>query len=133
MESGWISSSRFWYPPGRYFWKGIRMSRMGSFVLGVGVGVVGLYLAMHFTLIQAEDGFHVIPKIAAKLEKPFEDVRGYKLSHWQRKQALAVAIVKADKAYLLKDPSLLAFREQTQMLVDRYRSKPVQGGLNQGS
>jgi len=106
---------------------------MGSFVLGLGVGVVGLYLAMHFTLIQADDGFHVIPKIAAKLEKPFEDVRGYKLNHWQRKQALAVAIVKADKAYLLKDPSLLVFREQTQMLVDRYRSKPIQSGLNQGS
>lgn len=115
------------------YWKGIRMSRMGSFVLGLGVGVVGLYLAMHFTLIQTDDGFHIIPKITAKLEKPFEDVRGYKLSHWQRKQALAVAIVKADKAYLLKDPTLLAFREQTQMLVDRYRSKPIQAGPNQGS
>ncbi len=97
------------------------MSRVGSFGSGVLVGIVALYVAMHYTLLHAEDGLHLIPKITAKLENPYQDIRGYKLSHWQSKQSLALAVVRANKGYLMSDPSLLTFRENAQSVLAKYR------------
>ena len=104
------------------------MDRFGNFLIGVFAGAVGLYAVMHFTLIRADDGFHLIPKIAAKLDMPFEDVRAMKLQQWQKKQPLALAIVRAQKGHLLKDPSLMAFRENAKLVLDRYQRKPVSTG-----
>jgi hypothetical protein len=97
------------------------MSRVGSFGSGVLVGIIALYFAMHYTLLHAEDGLHLIPKITAKLENPYQDIRGYKLSHWQSKQSLALAVVRANKGYLMSDPSLLTFRENAQSVLAKYR------------
>jgi hypothetical protein len=104
------------------------MDRFGNFLIGVIAGVAGLYAAMHFTLIRADDGFHLIPKIAAKLDMPFEDVRGMKLQQWQKKQPLALAIVRAQKGHLLKDPSLMAFKENAKQVLNRYQTKTATGG-----
>ncbi|MFN7333541.1 MAG: hypothetical protein ACK5TC_00605 [bacterium] len=104
------------------------MDRIGNFLIGFLAGTVALYAVMHFTLIRADDGFHLIPKIAAKLDVPFEDVRGMKLRQWQKKQPLALAIVRAQKGHLLKDPSLLAFKENAKQVLDRYQGKTALTG-----
>jgi hypothetical protein len=101
------------------------MNRSGSFFLGLAVGVAGLYMTMHFTLVRAGDGFHIVPKIAAKAEVPFVDIRKFSLASWQRKQGLALAILRAQKGYLLHDPSLLAFKESTQKILDQYTALPA--------
>ncbi|XZE46151.1 hypothetical protein SH467x_001424 [Pirellulaceae bacterium SH467] len=97
------------------------MNRLGSFGSGVLVGIVALYAAMHYTILHAQDGIHLIPKITAKLENPYQDIRGFKLAHWQSKQSLALAVVRANKGYLLSDPSLLTFRENAQSVLAKYR------------
>ncbi len=100
------------------------MDRVSSFVLGLLVGVVGLYITMHYSLVRAADGFHVIPKIAAKIEFPFSDTRNFTLQKWQRKQSLALAILKANKGHLLQDQSLLGFRHSTQQMLDQFSVPP---------
>lgn len=104
------------------------MDRIGNFLIGFLAGGVALYAAMHFTLIRADDGFHLIPKIAAKLDLPFEDVRGMKLQQWQKKQPLALAIVRAQKGHLLKDPSLLSFKANAKQVLDRFQGKSTSTG-----
>jgi hypothetical protein len=96
------------------------MNRFSSFLLGMGVGVVGLYLTMHFTLVRASDGFHFVPKIAAKIESPYVDVRNFKLENWQRKQALVLSVLKANKGYLLQDQSLLGLKQSSQRMLDQF-------------
>ena len=96
------------------------MNRFSSFIVGIGVGIVGLYMSMHFTLVRATDGFHMIPKIAAKLDIPFADIRSFTLANWQRKQPLALAILKAKKGYLLQDRSLVAFKQSSQHILDQF-------------
>jgi hypothetical protein len=103
------------------------MDRTASFLIGLVTGIAALYFAMHFTILRAEDGVHFIPKIAPKLEVPFEDIRGYKLTQWQRKQPLALAVVRAKKGYLFRDPSLLTFKEQAKSVLDRYQTIPANG------
>ena len=98
------------------------MDRSGNFIVGFLAGIVGLYLVMHYTLVRANDGFHIVPKIASKLERPYEDVREYRVQHWTRKQALALAILQSGKGYLLNDPNLSDFVEQQKSLLQRFRS-----------
>ena len=96
------------------------MNRLSSFVLGIGAGVVGLYLTMHFTVVRANDGFHFVPKIAAKIEVPYEDVRTFTLAKWQRKQALALSLLRANKGYIMQDQSLLSFKQSSQKMLDQF-------------
>ena len=96
------------------------MNQVSSFVLGLMIGVVGLYITMHFSLVRAADGYHVIPKIAAKIEIPYADIRSFTLQNWQRKQSLALAILKANKGHLLQDQSLIGFRQSTQHMLEQF-------------
>ena len=102
-----------------------RMNRVSSFALGLIVGVLGLYITMHFSLVRAQDGYHVIPKIAAKVEVPYTDIRNFPLENWQRKQSLALAILKANKGHLLQDQSLIGFRQSTQRTLDQFSSATI--------
>lgn len=107
-----------------------RMNRVSSFALGLMVGVLGLYITMHFSLVRARDGYHVIPKIAAKVDVPYADIRNFTLENWLRKQSLALAILKANKGHLLQDQSLIGFRQSTQRTLDQFLSaaNPRVGG-----
>jgi hypothetical protein len=95
------------------------VNRVESFLLGLVLGVATLYGAMHFTVVRAKDGFHFIPKITAKLESPYVDVRALALEQWQRRQMLALSILKAKKGYLLEDHRLGAFKLSTQQRLDQ--------------
>ncbi|MFN7874282.1 MAG: hypothetical protein ACK5PB_03120 [Pirellula sp.] len=98
------------------------MERAGNFVIGTLTGMVGLFFLMHFTILRAHDGFHIVSKIAPRLEIPFEDIREYDLAKWQRKQPLALSIIKARKGHLFRDPSLLTFRAHVQSVLNKVQS-----------
>lgn len=98
------------------------MNRVSSFSLGVFVGIVGLYMTMHFTLVRAGDGFHLVPKIAAKIETPYVDVRKFTLTDWQQKQSLALSVLKANKGHLLQDQKLIGFKQSSQQILDQFTS-----------
>ena len=104
------------------------MNRFGSFVAGLLFGVVGLYITMHFSLVRASDGYHIVPKIASKMEIPYTDVRNFGPENWMRRQSLALSILKANKGHLLQDQSLLSFRESTQRLLDQFSAPNRKAG-----
>ena len=99
------------------------MNRVSCFMFGIAVGIAGLYITMHFTLVRTADGFHLIPKIAAKVEMPYEDVRTYTIGNWQKKQTLAMSILRANKGHLLQNPTLLGFKESSQRLLDQWSGR----------
>ncbi len=101
------------------------MNRLGTFALGMAVGAVCLFFVMHYYLVRATDGFHMVPKVAAKLETPYVDIRNYKLGAWQKKQSLAVAILRVNKGYLISDQSLLGFKQTAQQMLDQYSTTQV--------
>lgn len=96
------------------------MNRAESFLLGLVVGIGALYGTMHYTVVRAKDGFHFIPKITAKIDLPYTDIRSFKIDHWQRKQTLAMSIMKAKKGYLLADHSLNTFKSNTEQLLQQF-------------
>ena len=96
------------------------MNRTESFFLGLVVGIGALYGTMHYTIVRAKDGFHFIPKITAKLDVPYTDIRAFKIEQWQRKQTLAMSIMRAKKGYLLADHSLTTFKSNTEQLLQQF-------------
>jgi len=95
------------------------MNRVESFIAGLVLGIAGLYGAMHYSIVRAQDGIHFIPKISARLEPPYVDIRDFTLDQWQKKQTLALSILKSKKGYLLEDHTLSGFKFAAQQLLEQ--------------
>ena len=90
------------------------MNRISSFLLGMVVGAVLLFLSMNFYIVRTNDGTSMVRKISAKIEMPYYDVRNYSLEDWQNHQALFLALVKANKADSLQDAAVDGLKRQAE-------------------
>jgi len=98
------------------------MNRLESFLIGLASGIATLYLVMHFTLVRGSDGFHFIPKLNAKLDVPYEDVRDFQAEHWQRRPALTMSILRARKGHLIDERTQRSVQKTTQQMISQARS-----------
>jgi hypothetical protein len=88
------------------------MNRLSSFVLGIVVGAIGIIAAENYYIVRSNESFHLVPKIAAKLEIPYRDIRGFTLQDWQNNQPLALAIIKSQKQDLMVETGLSNMQRQ---------------------
>ncbi|MFK7734931.1 MAG: hypothetical protein AB8B50_02820 [Pirellulaceae bacterium] len=93
------------------------MNRITVFFLGVLVGVAGLYISENFYVVRSNETFHLVPKIASKLELPYRDIRSYTVEDWQQNPSLALAIVKANKQDLMAESGLSGMQGQLEGLM----------------
>lgn len=98
------------------------MNRLESFLIGLASGIATLYLVMHFTLVRGSDGFHFIPKLNAKLDLPYEDVRDFQAEHWHRRPALTMSILRARKGHLIDQRTQRSIQKTTQQMISQARS-----------
>ena len=98
------------------------MNRLESFLIGLASGIATLYLVMHFTLVRGSDGFHFIPKLNAKLDVPYEDVRDFQAEHWHRRPALTMSILRARKGHLIDERTQRSIQKTTQQMISQARS-----------
>jgi hypothetical protein len=88
------------------------MNRVTSFILGVVVGAVGIVVSENYYVVRSNESFHLVPKIAARLEIPYRDIRGYTLQDWENNQPLALAIIKSQKQDLMVETGLSNMQRQ---------------------
>lgn len=79
------------------------MSRLTTFFLGVLVGAAGLFLSENYYVVRSPENFHLVPKVASKLEFPYRDIRDYSVEDWKKNVSLGAAIVKAGKSEMMVD------------------------------
>ena len=79
------------------------MSRVTTFLLGMIVGAASLFVAENYYVVRSTDRLHLVPKVAAKLEFPYRDIRSYTVDDWKKNVSLGAAIVKAQKPGLMVD------------------------------
>jgi hypothetical protein len=87
------------------------MNRLSSFFTGLVVGAAGLYWAMTFHVVRAEDRVHVIPKVTRGLSDIYVDIRNFAAQDWYNHRGLSAAVVNAEKEYLIGDSSLTSLRQ----------------------
>ncbi len=97
------------------------MRSLSTFVLGMIVGAALLFVGMRNHVVRANDGFHLIPKSSARITEPYVDIRKFTVTDWDKHQALAIAIVQADKANLMQGSATESVRRSFNDLL---------GGLN---
>ena len=94
------------------------MSRLTSFLFGVVVGAVGIVVAENYYVVRSNDSFHLVPKIAARLEMPYRDIRGFTVQDWDANKPLALAIIKSQKQDLLVESGLSNVQRQFESLLN---------------
>jgi hypothetical protein len=93
------------------------MNRISSFLLGIVVGAVGIIVSENYYVVRSNDSFHLVPKIASKLEMPYRDIRGFTVQDWQNNQALALAIIKSQKQDLMTETGLAGMTRQFESIL----------------
>ena len=82
------------------------MNRISTFLLGVITGAGGLFVSENYYIVRGKEQVHLVPKVAAKLEFPYRDIRNFTPQDWGNNPSLALAIVKAEKQDLLVESGL---------------------------
>jgi hypothetical protein len=88
-------------PSSVYRWSEI-MRRLSTFIFGMVVGGLLIYLALNYHLIHAKDGIHLVPKIDATLAATYVDARNFGPRDWAANKDVAMAIFKADRGDLFQ-------------------------------
>ena len=81
-------------------------SRLGFFLFGFLVGGAAVMGSLRYHVDKAEDGTHLIPKMSATLSETYIDIREFRQNDWLEHPQLAAAVVRADKAYLMKEAAV---------------------------
>ena len=79
------------------------MKRIPAFLLGVVVGALGLFMALNYHFVRANDGMHMIRKTSSSLSGTYADVRGYTPTDWANHPDLAAAIMASGEQELIED------------------------------
>ena len=79
------------------------MRRLMTFFLGMVAGGLLLYGALQFHIVRADDGFHVVPKVEAKIAATYVDIRNFSFADWKQHTDIAAALMRAEKEELMKN------------------------------
>ncbi len=87
------------------------MDKLKPFLLGVLVGAAGLYGAMTYHVVRADDGLHVVRKVSCGLGGAYVDIRNFTAAQWNEHRQVALALVYADKEELLHESAVSQLRD----------------------
>lgn len=99
------------------------MSRFSSFLLGVFCGAGGLIVTMNYYIVRSKDNVHFVPKVAAKLEIPYYDVRTFSIQDWQKHPSLAAAIVTSKNQNLVNGSGVEAVRGRVEDMLREWTGR----------
>lgn len=78
------------------------MGRLGTFVAGFLLGGGTVFFTLHYHIVRANDGIHMVPKFSSTFAESYVDIRAFGYQEWTDHHELAVAITKAGKTDLLQ-------------------------------
>lgn len=99
------------------------MSRIGALVFGVVVGCGLMYGGLFYHLLRTDAGFEMVPKASATLTDSYLDVRKFSVSQWADHQAVAQAVLKADKGHLLGGSVGNSLEQGMNRVMDEFRDR----------
>ena len=76
------------------------MSKFSTFLIGLVLGAVLIFVSLKYHVVRASDGYHWVPKSSAKLGWFYADVREFTVDDWRKHQELVLDITKSDDSAL---------------------------------
>jgi len=77
------------------------MRRLPTFIFGMVVGGLLIYLALNYHLIRANDGLHLVPKVSATLADTYVDVRSFRPGDFLSHRDVVAALLKSGQEELI--------------------------------
>lgn len=77
------------------------MKRWGTFLAGVAAGALLLYAVLHFHVVHATDGMHLVAKTKAKLAGTYVDIREFGPRQWLERPDVLLALQQAERTDLI--------------------------------
>src|SRR4051794_28009123 len=77
------------------------MRRLPTFIFGMVVGGLLIYLALNYHLIRAKDGLHLVPKVSATLADTYVDVRSFRPGDFVNLRDVVTALLKSGQGELI--------------------------------
>ena len=97
------------------------MRRLTTFISGMIVGGILLYVALNYHLIRAQDGLHFVTKTDPSLAATYVDIRNFTVADWTQHANLAAAIMQADKTELMRGSAIDSLENSVDRFLDRAR------------
>jgi hypothetical protein len=88
------------------------MRRLSTFIFGMVVGGLLIYVALNYHVIQAKDGMHLVPKVDAQLAGTYVDIRGFAPVDWAQHPEVAMALFRADRNDLMESTAADSLRAE---------------------
>lgn len=80
------------------------MGRFKSLMAGVVLGAGGMYAGLQYHLLQAEEGFLIVPRSPQqRLQDTYADIRQWDAATWTARPRLALAVTEHGRADLITD------------------------------
>jgi hypothetical protein len=95
------------------------MNRVGTFFLGFLVGGAVVYTSLHYHIVRAHNGMHLIPKMSSTFSETYVDVRGFGFQDWTDHASLAAAISAAGKTEIMQGSITQPIHEAVDGFMDR--------------
>jgi hypothetical protein len=94
------------------------MGQLGSFVGGLVVGSVAVFVGLKYHVVRANDGVHLVPKLQAQFDEAYVDIRKFDYTDWNEHRGLAVAMVQAEKGYLMQETATDSLRRSVDSVLE---------------
>ncbi len=95
------------------------MRRLMTFLMGMIAGGLFVWVAMQYHLLRTNEGFRLIPKIAAGLPNTYVDIRSYTVADWARNTDLALALSNSNHEGLMGNAAEDAVRNGLDRWIER--------------
>ena len=95
------------------------MRRIMSFIFGMITGGILLYGAMHYHVIRAQDGYHLVPKSSARIAATYVDIREFTVADFAEHADIVEALILADKRDLMGNAASGALQNGLDRLLNR--------------
>ena len=79
------------------------MNKIPTFLFGVVLGAILMFVSLKYHVVRATDGFHLVPKVTANLGAIYSDVREFTLQDWKDHRELVLAISNSDNLALQEE------------------------------
>lgn len=78
------------------------MNKISTFLFGFVLGGGFVYMTLHYHVIRANDGMHLVAKTTSTFSESYVDIRAFGPAEWNGHRNVANAIVQANKPELLQ-------------------------------
>lgn len=97
------------------------MNKFSALIFGILIGAALMFVGLKYSVVRANNGFHLIAKSAAKLNTAYIDIREYTAADWKDRIDLATDIANSKNTELQEEVTRSAMNNSLDSIFDQWQ------------